>query len=97
MDNDDPNETRFKHIEGKLRLLIVLSIVQSLVIAFLIVCLFVKQFMPSTSSVILLLVAIAVFLYVFRNQVPTWIGNASRFVFSRLFDAQKTESMKDIK
>ena len=96
MDNNS-NEKRFKYIEAKLRLLILLSIVQSLVIVFLVVCLFLRQFMPSTSSIVLLLIAIAVFLYLFRKQVPTWIGNASRFVFSRLIEVQESESIKDIK
>lgn len=92
---NDPNESRFRRIESKLRLLIGLSIVQSVVIAVLAACLFMKQFMPSTLSLVLVLVGMAIFLYVFRTQIPAWFGNASRFVFAQLFEAQKSDSMKD--
>ena len=92
---NDPNEKRFKRIEGKLRLLVMLSIVQSVVIVALVICLFIKQFMPSTLSLLLMLVVLAVLLYAFRSQIPLWFGTASRFVFSQLFDAQKSDSMKD--
>lgn len=92
---NDLNEKRFQRIEGKLRLLVVLSIVQSVVIVALVVCLFIKQFMPSTLSLILMLVVLAVFLYAFRSQIPIWFGSTSRFVFSQLFEAQKSDSMKD--
>lgn len=92
---NNPNEKRFQRIEGKLRLLVLLSLVQSVVIIALIVCLFIKQFMPSTLSLMLILVVSAVFLYVFRSQIPVWFGSASRFVFSQLFEAQESDSMKD--
>ncbi len=90
----DPDELRFKRIEAKLRLLVILACVQIVVIILLIGCLLVKQFMPSTVTLIILLVAIAAFFYVFRRQVPTWFGSASRLFFSQMFDAQKTDSIK---
>ncbi len=91
----DPNENRFNRIEGKLRLLVILSIVQSLVIFALIICMFIKQFMPSTLSLILLAVVLGSFFYSFRSQIPAWFGSASRFVFSQLIESQKSETMKD--
>ena len=92
----DPHEKRLQRIEGKLRLLVVLSIIQSSVIAFLVVCLFLRQFLPSTPSIIMLLAAIAVFFYLFRAQIPSWFGSTSRFVFSQLFAATETD-IKDAK
>jgi hypothetical protein len=94
MDND-PNETRFKRIENKLRLLVVLSIAQSVLIIALVVCLFIRQFMPTTLTLILIFVVLAVFLFAFRSQIPSWFGSTSRFVFAQLFEAQKSDSMKD--
>ncbi len=90
----DPNEQRFKRIESKLRLLVILAIVQTLVICLLIGCLLLKQFMPSTLTLILVFVGIGVLAYLFRGQIPTWFGNASRLFFSQMFAAQKSESLK---
>ena len=93
--DQDPNEQRFRRIESKLRLLVLLSIAQSLVILALAACLFIKQFMPTTLSLILMILVLASFLYAFRSQIPAWFGNASRFVFSQMLEAQKSDSMKD--
>ena len=90
----DPNESRFKRIEGKLRLLIVLASVQSIVIGLLVASLLIKQFMPSTLTMVLFIAAVAGFVYFFRAQIPTWFGSASRFVFAQVFAGQKTDSMK---
>lgn len=95
MDHDS-NETRLKRIESKLRLLVVLAVVQSIVIALLVVSLFIQQFMPSTPTLILLLIVLAVLGYVFRKQIPSWFGRISRLCFSQLVAAQKSDSMKDI-
>jgi hypothetical protein len=92
---NDLNEQRFSRIESKLRLLVMLSIIQSITIVVLVFCLFIKQFMPTTLSLILMTVVLAVFFYAFRSQIPSWFGAASRFVFSQLFEAQKSNSMKD--
>ena len=90
----DPNEQRFKRIESKLRLLVILAIVQTVVIGLLIGCLLLKQFMPSTLTLILAIVGLGVFAYLFRRQIPAWFGNASRLFFSQMFAAQKSESLK---
>lgn len=92
---NEPNETRFKRIESKLRLLVLLSVAQSAVIVALVVCLFVKQFMPTTLSLMLMLVVMAVLVYAFRNQIPAWFGKTTRFVFSQLTQAQESDSMKN--
>ena len=92
---NDLNEKRFKRIESKLQLLVALSIAQSVVIIALAICLFVQQFMPTTPTLLLMVVALAVFIYFFRSQIPAWFGSSSRFVFSHLFEAQKSDSMKD--
>jgi uncharacterized membrane protein YccC len=93
MDND-PHETKFNRIEAKLRILVILSIVQTIVIALLVACLFIKQFMPSTLTLMLLVAGVGVFVYLFRSQIPAWFGGASRFFFAQLFAAQKSESFK---
>ena len=92
---NNPIDERLKRVEKKLRLLFVLAIVQTLVIALLVVCLFVGQFMPSTLTSIVLLAALATFLYVFRSQIPVWFGNASRLFFSQVFEVHKSDSMKE--
>jgi len=89
----DPNERRFRRIERKLNLLIGLATIQLVVMLFIVV----KLFLPSTFTLILLLLSVAIFLFVFRNQIPNWFGDFSRYVFGQLFSAQKSDSMKDIK
>ncbi len=97
MENDPNNDARFKRIERKLTLLFGLAIVQLALLVFLAVCLVIKQFMPSTFSMILLLAAVAGFMYFFRAQIPSWFGSGSRFIFAQIFAAQKSQSIKDIK
>lgn len=92
---NEPNEKRFKRIESKLRLLVALSVAQSVVIIALAICMFVQQFMPTTPTLLLMMVALAIFVYFFRSQIPSWFGSSSRFVFTQLFEAQKSDSMKD--
>lgn len=93
----DKNEERFKTVEKKLSLLITLAIAQSAALAILIIMVVFQQFMPGTMTLFLFLVGVVAFLYVFRKQVPGWIGNMSRYAFSQMFAAQKSDSMKDIK
>ena len=97
MEKDPINDDRFKKIERKLTLLFGLAIAQLAVLLFLTICLVIKQFMPSTFSMILFFVVLAAFLYFFRAQIPGWFGNASRIIFAQIFAAQKNNSMKDIK
>ncbi|MFK7770224.1 MAG: hypothetical protein AB8B55_23640 [Mariniblastus sp.] len=101
MENDpekfSTTDARLKRIERKLNLLFGLAVAQLIVIVFLAICLVIKQFMPSTFSLVLFSLALAGFGYFFRGQIPSWFGNGSRLIFSQLFAAQKSESIKDIK
>lgn len=94
---NDENDTRFIAIEKKLKMLVMLCTVQTIALAILILCLVVQQFMPSTLTLIMFLAVVCVFLFFFRNQVPGWIGNITRYAFAQMFAAQKSDSMKDIK
>jgi hypothetical protein len=89
----NPHESRFRRIERKLNLLVGLMAVQLIVLLFIVV----KLFLPSAFTLILMLLSLAVFLFVFRNQIPFWFGSFSRYVFGQLVSAQKSDSMKDIK
>ena len=91
------NEERFARLEKKLNLLTLLTIGQACLLAVLIVCLIIDQFMPSTLTLILMLIALGVFAYFFRSQIPGWFARLSRFVFAQMFAAQKSDSIKDIK
>ncbi len=93
----DPNEKKLDRLEKKLNLLMTLVIGQAVLLAVLIFCLIVDQFMPSTLTLIMMLVATGVFAYFFRNQIPGWFARLSRFVFAQMFAAQKSDSFKDIK
>jgi len=93
----DSTAQRLARLEKRINLLVGITIVQAIILTIFIVCLVVRQFMPSTLSLILMLIALAGFLYFFRARVPGWIGNFSRFVFAQMFAAQKSDSMKDIK
>ena len=89
----DRYENRFRSIERKLNLLIAIVTILLVISLFIVV----KLFLPSTFTLILMLLALAVFLFIFRNQIPGWFGNASRYFFYQLVSAQKSDSMKDIK
>ncbi|MDG1874315.1 MAG: hypothetical protein P8J27_10420 [Mariniblastus sp.] len=91
----DPHEKRFQSIEKKLNLLVVIGITQAIVLTVLASCLLVNQFLPSTWTMILLLLLTVVFVYFFRKQIPGWLGTAGRFFFSQLFAAQKSDSAKE--
>ena len=97
MMENDPSEKRFARLEKKLNLLMTLVIGQAVLLAVLVVCLIIDQFMPSTLTLIMMLVAVAVFAYFFRGQIPGWFARLSRFVFAQIFAAQKSDSIKDIK
>lgn len=89
----DRYENRFRRIERKLNLLLGIAAIQLVVMLFIVV----KLFLPSTFTLVLILIFLAVFLFVFRNQIPSWFGSASRYLFSQLVSAQKSDSMKDMK
>lgn len=93
----DPDEKRFARLEKKLNLLTVLAIGQAILLAVLVVCLMLEQLMPSTLTLIMMLVAVGAFAYFFRSQIPGWFARLSRFVFAQMFASQKSDSIKDIK
>ena len=93
----DPNEKRFARLEKKINFLTVLMSGQAILLGVLVVCLIIQQFIPSTLTMILMLVALGAFCYFFRTQIPGWFGRLSRFAFAQMFAAQKSDSLKDIK
>jgi hypothetical protein len=89
----DPHESRFRRIERKLNLLVSLTFIQLLIVLIILV----NLFLPSTFTLVLILLSVATLIFVFRNQIPYWFGSFSRYIFSQLFSAQKSDSMKDLK
>lgn len=87
----DPNEKRLRRVEVKLNVLLGFSAVQLLVLLAIVI----KQFLPTPFTWVLILVAVATFIFAFRNQIPSWFGHFSRYIFGQLFAAQKSDSMKD--
>ena len=97
MTDTESNEKRFARLEKKLNLLTALTIGQAVLLAVLVVCLIIDQFMPSTLTFIMMLAAVGAFAYFFRSQIPGWFGRLSRFAFAQMFASQKSDSLKDIK
>jgi hypothetical protein len=94
---NEPNDERLQRIEAKLRLLVVLAIVQTSAIAILITSMLANQFMPSIPTLILVSAIIGASLYVFRSKIPLWFGSISRFVFSHLLTTKKNDTSNDSK
>jgi len=92
----DPNEKRFASLEKKINFLTALMTGQVILLGVLVVCLIIQQFIPSTLTMILMLVAVGSSCYFFRARIPGWFGRLSRFAFAQIFAAQKSESVKDI-
>ena len=97
MMENDPDEKRFERLEKKINLLTALTIGQAVLLAILVVCLTIQQFMPGTLTTIMMLAAVGAVAYFFRRQIPGWFGRLSRFAFAQMFASQKSDSMKDIK
>ena len=93
----DQNEKRLARLEKKINFLTAVMTGQAILLGVLVVCLIIQQFIPSTLTMILMLVAVGAFCYFFRAQIPGWFGRLSRFTFAQLFAAQKSDSLKDIK
>lgn len=94
-DSTDPNDERFKRIEKKLNLLFTIAVGQSILLAFLVVGLVLSKFLASTLPTVLFLIVVVGFIVLFRNQIPGWFGQFSRYAFGKMISAQKTESSKD--
>ena len=89
----EPYKKRIRRMDQKINLLIGLAVVQLILTLFIVI----QLFLPSTFTLVLMLLSLAVFLFVFRQQIPFWFGSLSRFVFGQLSSAQKSDSMKDTK
>lgn len=96
MENPDDNQHRITAVEQKIKLLVTLGIVQTILLAVIVVLLLMDQLLPDWSTLILLLLIAGVLGYVFRKQLPSILGQVSRFVFARLSPTQKNGSNKDI-
>ena len=75
----DP-EIQFQRLEMKVNALMAICVVQTLMLAFL---LFAKMFIPSTFTVLVILVIAGVAIYLFRQQLPSVFGSVFRFVTNR--------------
>ena len=95
MSTPDPNEERFKRIERKLSLLVILSGVQLLMLTLIGIGFLMNEFLPSTLTLVLLTIIVVGGLFLFRKQIPSWFGSFSRYVFARMLSAQKPGTTKD--
>ncbi|MEM7784127.1 MAG: hypothetical protein AAF939_05375 [Planctomycetota bacterium] len=86
------NDERIARIERRISLILVISVVQTVAVVALCVCLLVNKFLASTLPTVLVLVVIALLAYFFRKQIPGWFGSLSRYLFSKMLDSQKTGS-----
>ncbi len=85
----DP-EVRLARIEKKLGVLTIMALVQTVLLATLLL----GKWLPSLLTVIqasIFLALLVAVLYIFREQIPIWIGDASRYFFS-LFRADDSKS-----
>ncbi len=96
MVNPNDNEQRIKAVEQRIKLLVTLAIAQTSLLGVILVLLLMDQLLPDWSTLILLLFIVSVLGYVFRKQLPGFLGQASRFIFARLSAPQKNGSNKDI-
>jgi hypothetical protein len=70
-------EIAFQRLEMKVNALMAICVVQMLMLAAL---LFAKMFVPSTFTVLLVLVILGVVGYLFRQQLPSILGTVFRLV-----------------
>ncbi len=74
-------DRRLSQIERKLKLLILLGFTQMAILALLLL----GSFLPNLFIYIQFLLIVGVLIglaYFFRNQIPGWVGDASRLLFS---------------
>ena len=91
MEND--TERKLKRLEWRVNLLVVLGILQSLLLCFIAFATVVEQLVPSTMTLILVLIVIGVAIYFLRNYIPGWFGAFSRFFFAQMLET-KTDSIE---
>ena len=96
MVNSDEDRQSIEVIERKIKILVMLGIVQTSLLAVIIVMLLINQVLPSWSTLVMFALLAGVLCYVFRKQLPGILGQASRFVFAHLSSPRKNGSTKDI-
>ena len=92
---DQKLEQRLQRIERRLQLLIVLSAIQAILLVVLVIWSLAINLMPSTLTLLILLIALGVAGYLFRHQIPRWLGNLSRMAFAQMLSTQEPDSFKD--
>ena len=83
----DPVEKRIQQIELKLGILVGLATLQLILLCLILVNSLLPNLMWFFKLVVLFLLLGGAGLF-FRNQIPGWIGSASRYVFSHLKDPE---------
>lgn len=89
-------DVRLTAVERKVTLLVSLAIGQIVLLVVILSLMLMNQFMPKWSTLLIFTVIAGLIAYIFRKQLPSLIGRASRFVFRQLASSQKTGSSKDI-
>lgn len=81
-------QDQLDRIEKRLKQLLKISVLQSVLLAILLLSYLVPNvFLYVQVAIFLLLVGGLI--YVFRNQIPGWIGNVSRLIFAMFEDTQR--------
>ena len=93
LSEDELTQSRIRSIERKINLLLVIVIVQTFLITFVAFSTFSEWVMPSWTTIILCSLVALAGVYVFRRQIPGWIGAAGRYAFGR--SRKKEESAAD--
>jgi hypothetical protein len=83
LNDDELVEFRFRKIERKLNLLLGLGILQAALITFVAFSTFSEWVMPSWTTIILGSIVFLAGLFVFRKQIPGWLGAAGRYALNR--------------
>ncbi len=89
----EPVQIRLKKLEWKLNILIGVALVQAVLMTIIVI----GYFMPSTFTIVVFCLLLGLLIAVFYRQIPGWFGSFSRYVFAMLLNAQKTNSIKDLK
>lgn len=90
---ENETEQKLKRLERRVNLLVVLGIVQSVLLCFIAFATMIEQLIPSSMTLILILIVLGVAIYFLRSYIPGWFGAMSRFFFAQMLEP-KTEPMK---
>lgn len=81
-------EEQLERIEKRLKQLLKIVVLQSVLLAVLLLSYLVPNLFLYL-RVAIVLAALAGVIYVFRNQIPGWLGNVSRLMFAMFEDTQR--------